>query len=128
MLLEVLLAMSVATVAIAVASSLQLRSWIRVTRDHDDLEKVFLIKKSLYAAYSEPNVRAQRVVTHLENPPVKITTEFNDVSAKSSLAEFKNNLRMARVMGAWKFENASRANTMIVVVPRFEPKSTPEKK
>lgn len=128
MLLEVFLAMSIAIVAVAVASNLQLRSWIRVTRDHDDLEKVFLIKKSLYAAYSEPNARAKRVVTQLENPPVKIITDFNDVSAKSSLAEFKNNLRMAKVMGTWKFENASRSNTMIMVVPRFESKSTTEKK
>jgi hypothetical protein len=128
MLLEVFLAMSIATVAIAIASNLQLRAWIRVTRDHDDLEKVFLIKERLYAAYAEPNLHAKKVVTQLENPLIKITTEFKDVPAKSSLAVFKDGVSMVKVLGAWKFENTSRVNAMIMVVPRLESKAKTGKK
>jgi hypothetical protein len=129
MLLEVLLAMSIAAVAIAVASSLQLRAWIRVSRDHDDLEKVFLIKKSLYEAYEEPLSRTKKIVTRLENPPMKITTEYySEIPAKSLLAPFKDDIKMVRVVGDWKFENTSRVNSMIMVIPRLESKTTMGKK
>ena len=128
MLLEVFLAMSIATVAIAVASNLQLRAWIRITRDHDELEKIFLIKKSLYAAYQDQLQPTKKVVTQLEQPPIKITTDFEGIPKKSSLAPLKDSAKIARVVGVWKFENAARFNNMIVIVPRVETKQSSEKK
>lgn len=128
MLLEVFLAMSIATVAIAVASNLQLRAWIRITRDHDELEKIFLIKKSLYDIYQEQAQRTKKIVTQLEQPLMKITTDFEGIPKKSSLAPLKESIKIVRSVGVWKFENAARYTSMILVMPRSESKQSSEKK
>lgn len=128
MLLEVFLAMSIATVAIAVASNLQLRAWIRITRDHDELEKIFLIKKSLYDIYQEQAQRTKKIVTQLEQPAMKITNDFEGVPKKSSLAPLKESIKIVRSVGVWKFENAARYTSMILVMPRSESKQSSEKK
>jgi biopolymer transport protein ExbB/TolQ len=128
MLLEVFLAMSIATVAIAVASNLQLRAWIRITRDHDELEKVLLIKKSLYDAYQDQVQRTKKVTVQLEQPSMKITTDFEGVPKKSSLAPLKESAKIVRSVGIWKFENAARYASMILVMPRSESKQSSEKK
>jgi hypothetical protein len=128
MLLEVFLAMSIATVAIAVASNLQLRSWIRITRDHDELEKIFLIKKSLYDTYQDQAQRTKKIVAQLEQPAMKITTDFEGIPKKSSLAPLKESAKIVRSVGVWKFENAARYTSMILVMPRSESKQSSEKK
>ncbi len=128
MLLEVFLAMSIATVAIAVASNLQLRAWIRITRDHDELEKVFLIKKNLYDAYQDQAQRTKKIVTQLEQPAMKITTDVEGIPKKSSLAPLKESAKIVRSVGVWKFENAARYISMILVMPRSESKQSSEKK
>jgi hypothetical protein len=122
MLLEVFLAMSIAVVAISITINIQLRSWLRVTRDHDNLEKIYLVKKELYVRYLSQPGKTKKTVTKLENPEIKITTQAEEIGPKSSLAMVKERIDIAKSYGEWKFENAQRTITMITTVPKPEPK------
>jgi len=114
-LFEVIAAIGILVVAVSMIARLQMRSLLRITRDHDSLEKIFLVRKELNTYCVQwPNVQRKRVVK-LESPEMTITTMSNDIEKKSSLASFKDRLKMVRVEGTWKQDRSTRSVDMMMV-------------
>ena len=118
-LFEVIISIGVLTVAVSVVASLQLRSLFRVLRDRDALEKVFLIKKDVYAMWLKPPVKQYKKTNKLEDKEMAIATVVGGVNPKSSLASLGDRLQMVCVTGAWKQNQVKQNITMGAVV--FKP-------
>lgn len=53
-LLEVLMALGIVIMAVSIIANLQIRSLDRMLRDRDDLEKIFLLKRTVYESFLNP--------------------------------------------------------------------------
>jgi len=123
--MEVLIAMGILTATVMLTSKEQMRSIFRVMRDRDKIEKIFLLKKDLYNHYFKtPDPKQKKKFTvNLEEPEIKITTEFIDIQKKSSLKDFAKKIYLVKATGEWKQEDENRQADMITLVVR-----PPEKK
>lgn len=124
-LIEVILAMGVLTTTIFIISGLMLRSFLRVQENRDDIEKVFLIKRELYANYFKPPREGKKNIQKLETPAVIIKSTLGEINKKSSLYDLKDTLRIIRSDALWKTDRGVREATMISFV--FQPKKEEQK-
>ena len=81
-LIEVILAMGVLTSTIFIISNLMMRSFLRVEECRDDIEKIFLIKRELYANYFRPPKEGKKVVQKIEEPQITITSVLDEIKNK----------------------------------------------
>jgi prepilin-type N-terminal cleavage/methylation domain-containing protein len=125
-MLEVLLAMGVVVMAVSVVASIQLRFLLRVFRDQEEIERTFLIKKEIYNYYLKPPKESRKKTTKLEDFGMTIKAQIGQIDNKSSLAQFKDQLRIAFLQGEWKTSNGSGSCAMITFLPKL--KSEKEKK
>jgi hypothetical protein len=125
-LIEVILAMGVLTTTIFIISGLMLRSFLRVESNRDDIEKVFLIKRELYAHYFKPPKDNKKIVKKIEEQAVTITSQLGEINKKSSLHELKDNLKIVRSDAIWKTDKFFREASMVSFV--FQPKKEEQKK
>ncbi|MFC1894345.1 prepilin-type N-terminal cleavage/methylation domain-containing protein [Candidatus Dependentiae bacterium] len=101
-LLEVLLALLILVSSVSIFSSLQLGSIDRLFLGREKIYRSFIIKKNIYKIFFNPPKRDKPIVEKLENPEVKITSEFVDIEKKSKLSPFVDFLRFLKVIGEWK--------------------------
>jgi prepilin-type N-terminal cleavage/methylation domain-containing protein len=125
-LIEVILAMGVLTTTIFIITGLMLRSFLRVQENRDDIEKVFLIKRELYAHYFKPPKDDKKIVKKIEEPIVTITSQRYEINKKSSLHELKDSLKIVRSDAIWKVDAFFREASMVSFV--FQPKKEEQKK
>ncbi len=117
-LLEVLMALGIVIMAVSIIANLQIRSLDRMLRDRDDLEKIFLLKRTVYESFLNPPQDQKKGTTKLEDPEVTLTTLVENVSSKSSLAPLKDRLRIVRTRAEWKLMKDKREASMITFVPK----------
>ncbi len=125
-LIEVILAMGVLTTTVFIISGLMMRSFLRVQENRDDIEKVFLIKRELYANYFKPPRKGKKNVQKIEEPAITITSELGDINKKSSLHDLSKNLKIVRSDAIWKMNKNIRESSMVSFV--FQPKKEEQKK
>lgn len=125
-LIEVILAMVVLTSTVFIISGLMLRSFLRVQENRDDIEKVFLIKRELYANYFKPPKENKKNVQKIEEPAITITTQISEINKKSELRDLSNNLRIVRSDAIWKMNNYVRESSMVSFI--FQPQDEEQKK
>jgi hypothetical protein len=125
-LIEVILAMGVLTSTIFIISGLMMRSFLRVQENRDDIEKVFLIKRELYANYFKPPQDNKKNVQKIEEPAITITSKLDEINKKSSLRDLSNNLRIVRSDAIWKLNKNVRESSMVSFI--FHPKEEEQKR
>lgn len=125
-LIEVILAMGVLTATVFIISGLMLRSFLRVQENRDDIEKVFLIKRELYANYFSPPQNHKKNVQKIEEPAITITSQLDEISKKSNLSDLSNALRIVRSDAIWKMNNNVRESSMVSFI--FQPKQEVQKR
>ena len=119
---EVLLAIGILVFAVSIIARLQMRSLSRMLRDHDDIEKIFLIKKELYTIFLRPPMEVKKTKVTLEDPEMSINIRLQDIQKKSKLARFSDSIRLVYCLGTWKYENNPRDSVMVALIPKPEPK------
>ena len=124
-LIEVILAMGVLTTTIFLVSSLMLRSFYRVEECRDDIEKVFIIKRELYANYLKHPKEGKKVVQKIEVPAITITSVLGDIQEKSVFRKLKDKLKIVRSDATWKTDKRTRESSMQSFV--FSPKKEEKK-
>lgn len=127
-LIEVLMAMGVLIIAVSIIANLQLRSLLRMTRDRDDIEKVYLVKQELFKHLLEQQKQKKKFTSSLENPEIKFTTNVDQIHSKSALADLKENLLWVKTEGQWKLDNDKRSTNMVALVFRPREKKDEKKK
>ncbi len=125
-LIEVILAMGVLTATVFIISGLMLRSFLRVQENRDDIEKVFLIKRELYANYFNPPKDNKKNVQKIEEPAITITSKLDDINKKSSLSDLRKTLKIVRSDAIWKMNNNVRESAMVSFI--FQPKKEEQKR
>lgn len=125
-LIEVILAMGVLTATVFIISGLMLRSLLRVEENRDDIEKVFLIKRELYANYFKPPQKNKKNIQKIEKPAITITSVIEDINKKSSLRDLAKTLKIVRSDAIWKMNKNVRESTMLSFV--FQPQKEEQKK
>ncbi len=125
-LIEVLMAMGVLIIAVSIIANLQLRSLLRMTRDRDDIEKVYLLKQELFKHFLEQQKQKKKFTSSLENPEIKFTTNVDQIHSKSALADLKENLLWVKTEGQWKLDNDKRSTNMVALV--FKPREKKDEK
>jgi len=124
-LIEVILAMGVLTSTVFIISGLMLRSFLRVQENRDDIEKVFLIKRELYANYFKPPENNKKNVQKIEEPAITITSKLYEINKKSSLRDLSKTLRIVRSDAIWKMNNNVRESSMASFI--FQPQKEEQK-
>lgn len=126
-LIEVLIAMAILTSAILITSNLELRSFLKIARDRDEIEKMFLLKQSVYAVLLKTQIEKFKAkeIQKLEKPELSITTILEEINPKSSLKEFKDKLRVVKVQGTWKRDGSPQE--MILTAVMLRPRDNKEK-
>jgi type II secretory pathway pseudopilin PulG len=127
-LVEVLMAMGIVIFAVSLIADLQFRSLIRMTRDRDDIEKVYLVKQELFKHMLEPQKEKKKYTAALENPEIKFSTQVDPINPKSALADLKENLLLVRTEGLWKHDNVKRSTSILALVFKPIPKKDEKKK
>jgi len=119
-LIEVLIAMAILTSAILITSNLELRSFLRIARDRDEIEKMFLLKQSVYTVLlkSRNEKFKNKEIQKLEKPELSITTVLEEINPKSSLKDFKDKLRVVKVQGTWKQDGVPREMVLNALILR----------
>jgi prepilin-type N-terminal cleavage/methylation domain-containing protein len=119
-LIEVLIAMAILTSAILIVSNLELRSFLRIARDRDEIEKIFLLKQSVYNVLlkAQNEKFKNKDIQKLEKPELSITTVIEEIPPKSSLKDYKDKLRFVKVQGTWKRDGYPQEMVLTAVMLR----------
>ncbi len=125
---EVILAIGVLVVAVSVVAQIQLRTLLRLEKDQDEVEKIFLIKKELYQQYINPPELPKRIpVVKEEKPEIDIETQIHSVQPKSPLHIIKDQINVVRSQGRWKLNNVPRTAEMVTFILRSDEQKEKEK-
>ena len=119
-IIEVLLAMSILISSVFVLSDLQIRSIFRVMSDREQVDRIFLVKKDLYAVYLDQDKASKPLINKIENPNITITTKTVDIVEKSELRTMKKKIHIIQSVGEWKSGPSSRQLIMVALVLKPE--------
>jgi len=128
---EVLMAMGILTVAIAIAGRLQVRALLRTLNDRDNIEKMYQIKSQLVSWLlkdgGKGKEKSKKNTVKLDNADVTLATQANAIASKSSLALLKDRLIMVQTNAKWTYDNASKQLSLETFVYK-PPEEEKEKK
>ncbi len=119
--MEILMAMGVLSFALYAATSTQMKQVARVVRSHDDVGRIFLLKKELYTQLFAQKPLGKPLKIELEQPKCIITTTHNEIEKKSSLAQFSATMSIVTSDGTWKQGLLDRELRMIAIIPTVRP-------
>jgi Tfp pilus assembly protein PilV len=125
-LIEVLLALFTLATAATILANLQGRAIFRVIKSRDEIEKIFFIKKDLYALTYNVKKDQKKIVNKLENPEMTITSELVDIQPKSTLKNFRDKIKIAQTDALWIQQGGERQVKMLTFV--FIPPEDKEEK
>jgi len=125
---EVLLSLGILVTAVSIVANLEMRALLRVLNDRDELSKIFFIKKEQYLQSLKHHKEQKKFMQKLEDPVMKITSQVDSISPKSSLASLKHRLFLVQSTITWKYERVERLTGMTTFVIRNELKKEKEKK
>ncbi len=113
-IIEVLLAIVLLSTALLMLSPMQMGSLRRIMRQGGDLQRIYLLREKLQTLLTTPPKTLKGAAEKREKPPTEIKTSFHDITKKSSLSQFSQDIVIARVDGI----HDDRTQTLITFVPR----------
>ena len=116
-LLEVLISLLILTAAVSIFSSIQLRSILRISKEKEYLDRVFIVKDQMVGFIEKLEKKDKKVKKifkkNIENPNIKITSQVINIDKRSSLRSFNNDIEIVKINGTWQ-GNGSRQNLSVV--------------
>ena len=101
-LLEVLISLLILTAAVTIYSSTQLRSILRVSKEKEFLDRVFIVRTELIDFIEKQKEKEQKFLKkEIENPEMKISSEIIDINKKSKLKPFLDDLKIVKTEASW---------------------------
>lgn len=127
-LAEVLLSLFILTGAVYVLSNLQFKSSRKVIKSTSEIERVFPIKKQLYAYFLQPPKTDRPLKVTLDDPNVVITAHKQEIDKKKSeLKDFAKNVDIIWAEGEWTSGSRKETIKLISFVPKPEKKNNEKK-
>lgn len=115
-LIETLIAIMILAVSITILSSLQVRTFFRVLKGREAINRVFLIKKEFYESFFELPKIKKPITKEFEDINLKVTTIFKDIEKKSSLNNFVGEMQILESTGQWSSDFGSNDLKMLGLV------------
>ncbi|MFH1461644.1 MAG: prepilin-type N-terminal cleavage/methylation domain-containing protein [bacterium] len=101
-LLEVLLSLLILVSAVTIFSSTQLRSVLRISKEREILDRVFIVKSQLIDFIEEQEKKEQKIFKkEIKNPEMKVVSQIIDIDKRSSLKSFANDMKIIKAQGNW---------------------------
>ena len=102
-LLEVLISLLILVSAVSIFSSTQLRSVLRILKEKDYLERVFIVKRELINFIEQQEEKEKKQLrTEIEDPEMRVVSQIIDIDKKSSLKSFMDDIKIIKSEGVWK--------------------------
>lgn len=122
---EVLLSLFILAVSMYIFSDLQFRSVRKVRNKHEEVSRIFFIKKYLYKLYINPPIKDKPIIEKIETPEITIKAHKQEINKKkSSLKKFFNDIDIIWSEGTWKSGFEKRTIKMISFVAKPQEKKT----
>lgn len=124
-LLEVLVALLILVATVSFYSSTQLRSVLKITKEKEYLDRIFVIQSEFIDFIDKQLEKMQKVLKKdIESPRMKVVSQLMDIDKKSSLNLFVNDLKIVKTQGNWN----SIGNNFVLSFVTFIESEKKEKK
>ena len=111
---EVLFAIILLSTSLVVLAPMHLGSLRRIMRGRGDLQRVYILREKLQKLLTTPPKTLKTATEKREVPETEIKTSFLEITKKSALGEFGDDIVIARVDGTWE----GRTQTLITFLPK----------
>lgn len=123
-LLEVLISLLILVSAVSIFSSTQLRSVLRILKEKDYLERVFVVKRELINFIEQQKEKEKKLLrTDIENPEMRVVSQIIDIDKKSSLKSFADDIKIVKSEGVWNKFGTSYSLPLVTFIKIEEKKS-----
>jgi prepilin-type N-terminal cleavage/methylation domain-containing protein len=116
-LVEVMIALFIASTTLFALSELQLRSMLKVWQSREDIDRVYVVKKFLYRMYLSPD-QIRKTSQKFEEPAMQMRIEPVPIHTKSSLAPYAKQLQFLHATATWSRGTATRMLDLYALTPR----------
>ncbi len=116
-IVEVMIALFIASTTLFVLSELQLRSMLKVWQSREDIDRVYVVKKFLYRMYLNPD-EIRRTSQKFEEPSMLMRIEPVPIHKKSSLAPYAKHLQFLKATATWSRGNTTRVLDLYALTSR----------
>lgn len=113
-IIEVLFAIVLLSTALLMLAPMQMGSLNRILRGRGDLQRIYILREKLQELLVKPPKRLKGVAEKLEKPETELNLSFHEITKKSQLHEFAQDIIIARVDGRWQ----DRTQTAITFLPK----------
>ncbi len=104
-----------------------MRSFLRVKKHRESINRAFSLKKELYQLLMHPPEQEKPVVFQPDGSNLRIVSQMVEIPKKSSLYPFQESLRIIKSEADWKDFDFVRREKMICFIYK-EPEKEDEKK
>lgn len=107
-LLEVLISLLILVSAISIFSSTQLRSVLRIFKEKEYLDRVFVVKREQIDFIEQQKEKTKKLLKmDIEDPEMRVVSQILDIDKNSSLKYFADDIKIIKSEGVWhKFGNS----------------------
>lgn len=127
-LMEAMIALVIGAMALFWASNTQIGSLNRLFLRAGELSRMYEIKSSLYQFYIKPQKSPTKIKkATYENPPLSVSTFYEEIPKKSSLYPWNSRIRRVRSEGKWDNKAITR-NSIISSLITFVGVPQPKEK
>lgn len=123
-LLESLFALIILTIAVSIFSNTQMRSLLRVLKEKDFLDRIFLVRGELLSFLDKQDQkRVNNFKKNIEHPDLKIDCKIIDIDKKSKLKSFMNDIQIVKTQGDWKGDGKNYSIFFVTFIKNKKEKS-----
>lgn len=103
-LLEVLMSLFILVAAVTIFSSLQLKSLLRINKEKNYLDRIFIVRDELINFINQQDEKKKKQSKkNIDEPELKIISEIIDIDKKSELNNFSEYIQIVKTEGAWDY-------------------------
>jgi Tfp pilus assembly protein PilV len=121
-IIEVMIALFIASTTLFALSELQLRSMLKVWQSREDIDRVYIVKKFLYRMYLNPD-QIRKTSQKFDEPAMQMRIEPVAIHKKSSLAPYTKQLQFLHATATWSRGTATRTLHLYALTPRLQQES-----
>ena len=127
---EVMIALMVLSASVFILTGIQVRAVSQTQNRREEILRVFILKKFMYQLYSEFGIEKGSSKIEVDGPETRIKLQEEEISKKSSLAQFRDKLKFAIADAEWKVGPNKKTAKMLTIIPQKskESASADEKK
>jgi hypothetical protein len=125
---EVMIALVVLSASVFILTGIQVRAVSQTQNRREEIVRVFILKKFMYQLYSKFGFDKLSFKIEIDEPETKIKLREEDISKKSSLAQFRDQLKFVIVDAEWKVGSKKKMSKMLTIIPKESQESAADEK